>query len=216
MLPLDTAARAGAGVRKVILLEDHNDSLGPKGQAHLRRVRAAARRMGELIDDLLKLSRFSRGELRTQQVDLSTLARTIVSELAELEPERRVRIAIEDGLVAHGDPSLLRAVLENLLGNAWKFTRKTAEPAIALGVEAGPARVFYVRDNGVGFSMEHAGALFAPFQRLHAERDFPGTGIGLASAQRIIQRHGGRIWVDAAEGAGACFRWTLPRGRGPA
>jgi PAS domain S-box-containing protein len=198
------------------VLEDNTDKLDARSHDHLQRVRAAAQRMGRLIDDLLKLSRFSRGELRVQQVDLTALARAIVNELADLEPERRVRVAIEDGLTVDGDPTLLRAVLENLLGNAWKFTRKTPEPAIALGIEAGPGRVFFVRDNGVGFSMDHAGALFAPFQRLHAERDFPGTGIGLASAQRIIQRHGGRIWVDAAEGAGACFRWTLPRARGPA
>lgn len=115
------------------------------------------------------------------------------------------------------DPTLLRAALENLLGNAWKFTRRTELPAIEVGMETSGKRAYFVRDNGVGFNMEHAGTLFAPFQRLHTERDFPGTGIGLASAQRIIKRHGGRIWVEAAEGAGACCRWTLPvRSRGDA
>jgi len=193
------------------VLEDCEGKLDGRSVDHLKRVRAAAQRMGRLIDDLLKLSRFARAEIHVREVDLAALAQMIVKELQDLEPERQVRVVIPDTLVAHGDATLLRAVLENLIGNAWKFTRKTEVPVIEIGAEtAGGKRAYFVRDNGVGFNMEHAGALFAPFQRLHHERDFPGTGIGLASTQRIILRHGGRIWVDASEGAGACFRWTLP------
>src|SRR5262249_5998680 len=158
---------------------------------HLRRVRRATQRMGELIDQLLVLSRVMRGELRRERVDLSLLAREVTLELTSAEPERRVAVTIADGLVTSGDAALLGAVLTNLLGNAWKFTRPRPQAHIELGCrdDAGvPA--YYVRDDGVGFEMEYADKLFRAFQRLHAPGEFEGSGIGLATVQRIIQRHG--------------------------
>jgi len=193
------------------LLEDHADMLNAKGQDYLRRVRAAAQRMGELIDDLLQLSRVGRTDLRRKRVDLSPVARFVAAELAKSEPERHVEVVIQDHLVTEADPSLLRIVLENLLGNAWKFTGKVASPKIEFkAIEAGGEVVYCVCDNGSGFDMNYVGRLFGPFQRLHAEKDFPGTGIGLATVQRIIDRHGGRVWAEGAVGHGATFFFTLP------
>lgn len=192
------------------LLEDYAAALDAEAQAYLRRVRAAAQRMGELIDDLLQLSQVGRSPLRRERVDLSALARAVAAELRRAAPERAARIAIADGLVVTGDPGLLRAVLENLLGNAWKFTANTADPAIELFAAPGDGgRVYAVRDNGAGFDMTYAHRLFAPFQRLHSESEFPGTGIGLATVQRIVDRHGGRAWAEAEIGKGATFYWTL-------
>jgi hypothetical protein len=193
------------------LLEDHADMLNAKGQDYLRRVRAGAQRMGELIDDLLQLSRVGRTELRRKRADLSAVARLVAAELTKSEPERHVEVVIQDHLVTEADPSLLRIVLENLLGNAWKFTGKVASPKIEFkATEAGEEVVYCVCDNGAGFDMNYVGRLFGPFQRLHAERDFPGTGIGLATVQRIIDRHGGRVWAEGAVGHGATFFFTLP------
>ena len=166
--------------------------------------------MGELIDDLLKLSHASRTEMRRTEVDLTALAGEIAAELRRDDPARQGRWVIAPGLVATGDPQLLREVLENLLGNAWKFTGKRADPVIEFGVTNGEAvRAFFVRDNGAGFDMAYAGKLFGAFQRLHATADFPGTGIGLATVQRIIHRHGGRVWAEGAVGQGATFYFTL-------
>jgi light-regulated signal transduction histidine kinase (bacteriophytochrome) len=192
------------------LQEDCGDRLTPAGVEHLGRIRAAAKRMGELIDDLLQLSRVTQGELKHERVDLSQLARRVVEGLQRAQPERAVAVDITPGLAAEGDQRLLQIALENLLGNAWKYTQCCAAPAIGFGAaDREGARSYYVRDNGAGFDMAYAGKLFAPFQRLHKSEEFPGTGIGLATVQRIIHRHGGRIWVDAAVGQGATFSFTL-------
>ena len=162
--------------------------------------------MGGLIDDLLKLSRVSRGELRKERVDLSAIAQAIVKEYTG----RDVAMTIAPGLVVQGDPRLLRVALENLLGNAWKYTSKRADARIEFGeLAAGGERVFYVRDNGAGFDMRYADKLFGAFQRLHGANEFEGTGVGLATVQRILRRHGGRIWAEAKVGAGATFYFTV-------
>ena len=192
------------------LLEDCEPALDDRSKDYLRRIRAATRRMGDLIDDLLALSRVTRQEMRRERVDLSALARSVVAQLRRSEPTRSVAVHIADGLVAEGDSHLLRLVLENLLGNAWKFTAREPEARVEFGaLDEGGRPVFYVRDNGVGFDMAYAHKLFGPFQRLHAMSDFPGTGIGLATVQRIVTRHGGRVWAVGEEGKGATFFFTL-------
>jgi DNA-binding response OmpR family regulator len=196
------------------LLEDYSGKLDVKGQHYLDRVRTGAKRMGELIDDLLKLSKVGRAALRRGRVDLSALARTVATELQRANPGRRVRVLIPDGVVADADDRLLQVVLENLLGNAWKFTTAVAEAIIEFGSSLqGGVPTYFVRDNGAGFDMTHAGKLFTPFQRLHSEARFPGTGIGLATVHRIVDRHGGRIWAESAVERGATFLWTLPTQR---
>jgi PAS domain S-box-containing protein len=190
------------------LLEDYDGRLDDQGRDYLRRIRAATQRMGRLIDDLLNLSRVTRWELRREPVDLSALARTIAYELPGALPDREIEISVQDGLVAVGDPRLLRTVLENLLGNAWKFSAERNPAIIEVGLalpDDGPA--FFVRDNGIGFDMAYAGKLFAPFQRLHAA--YEGTGIGLSIVQRIVHRHGGRIWAHGKPGQGATFYFSL-------
>jgi signal transduction histidine kinase len=166
--------------------------------------------MAQMIDDLLHLSRATRVELRRGRVDLTELAEGAVAELRDAEPDRDTRIVIPPGLVTTGDAHLLRLVLVNLLTNAWKFTAKQSPAIIQLGasIEAGET-VYYIRDNGVGFDMAYAVKLFEPFQRLHSRNDFDGSGLGLAIVQRIIRRHGGRIWADGKPGAGACFWFTV-------
>ncbi len=193
------------------LLEDHSDGLDEKGRDYLQRVRASAQRMGELIDDLLLLSRVSRADLRRDRVNISDIARAVASELRRREPERRVAFSLVEGLMADVDSRLMRVLFENLLGNAWKFTTKTREARVELGVTEGEGSpVFFVRDNGAGFDMAYAEKLFGPFQRLHSEDEFPGTGIGLATVQRIINRHGGRVWAEGTVGRGATLFFTIP------
>jgi light-regulated signal transduction histidine kinase (bacteriophytochrome) len=197
------------------LIEDYGEGLDGQAQDYLRRVRAAAQRMGELIDDLLELSRVGRAPLRRQLVDLSTVGHSVIGALQRAEPDRRVNTRIADGLSADGDPGLLRALLENLLGNAWKFTATTASPAIEFAARRDAEDItFIVRDNGVGFDMAFADRLFAPFQRLHTVAEFPGSGIGLATVRRIVDRHGGRVWAESEIGKGAAFFWTLPNPNG--
>jgi light-regulated signal transduction histidine kinase (bacteriophytochrome) len=193
-----------------MLVEDYNEVLDDGGKGLLRRVRAAAQRMSELIDDLLQLARVSRSELRRQSVDLSRKARGVLAELQQGEPDRRVEVAVEDGLVVEADDRLLGVVLENLLGNAWKFTSKKDGARIELtGLDIEGESGYRIRDNGAGFDMTYANKLFRPFQRLHSEGDFPGTGIGLATVQRVIERHGGRVWAEGAVGGGATFFFVL-------
>jgi light-regulated signal transduction histidine kinase (bacteriophytochrome) len=193
------------------LLEEHSDVLDESGKDYLRRVRAAAQRMGELIDDLLQLSRVNSADLRRDQVSVSAVAQVVVDELRRKEPERKIDVTIAEGLTAEADSRLLRVLFENLLGNAWKFTMKTAEPRVEIGADPGsPGPVYFVRDNGAGFDMSYAKKLFTPFQRLHAEADFPGTGIGLATVRRIVDRHGGRVWAEGAPRRGATVFFTLP------
>jgi PAS domain S-box-containing protein len=193
-----------------ILLEDYEDQLDVEGKGYLRRLSAASHRMGQLIDDLLDLSRMTRGRMRRERVDLSALAQAIVEELRNTQPEHEVEVIVEEGLVANGDGSLLRAVLENLLGNAWKFTRNQPHPRIEFGLlEHEDTPTYYVRDNGVGFDMAYVDKLFGAFQRLHSMSEYEGTGIGLATVQRIIHRHGGRVWAKGEVGRGATFFFTL-------
>ena len=166
--------------------------------------------MGELIDDMLQLSRLSRGEIRRQEVDLSGMAGEIAEELRRGAPERRVAFEITPGIRVFGDAILLRAVLDNLLGNAWKFTAKTEEARIAFGrQEEGGKELLFVRDNGAGFDMAYADKLFGAFQRLHSLQEFAGTGIGLATVQRIIHRHGGTIRAEGEVGQGATFYFSV-------
>ena len=197
-----------------ILLDDYGGKLDANGQRYLSRVRAAAQRMGELIDDLLQLSTVGRAELQRGRVDLSGLARIVATELERVNPDRRVQVSIADGVVANADYRLLQVVFENLLGNAWKFTTVVADATIEFGVsQQDGVPTYFVRDNGAGFDMSHAGRLFTPFQRLHAEAKFPGTGIGLATVRRIVDRHGGRVWAESVVDRGATFLWTLPTAR---
>lgn len=193
-----------------VLVEDFADRLGNEGRGPLLRIRAATQRMGQLIDDLLKLSRISRAELVREPVDLSSLARRTSEEARQREPERAVEVAVTEGVFAEGDTRLLGVVFENLIGNAFKFTAKQAKPRIEFGVEQDGGRpVYFVRDNGAGFDMAYAGKLFGAFQRLHSAAEFQGTGIGLATVARIIHRHGGRVWAEGAIERGATFRFTL-------
>src|SRR5229473_489934 len=192
------------------LLEDCQDRLGPAEKEHLQRVRAAAARMGQLIDDMLQLARTARCEMVHQSVDLSSLAQEIASQLQKSEPKRQARFVIAPGLTVQGDCGLLRIVLENLLGNAWKFTSRQPDARVELGSRRRDTQeVYFVRDNGVGFDMRYADKLFGAFQRLHGVSEFPGTGVGLATVQRIIHRHGGRVWAEGAVGQGATFYFIL-------
>jgi PAS domain S-box-containing protein len=193
--------------------EDAGPALDETCRGHLQRIRAAARRMGQLIDDLLHLSRVTRASLKRGNVDLTALAGDVARALSSQVEDRQAELRIEPGMRASADEGLLRIVLENLVGNAFKFTVRRAAPVIEIGSRAGegPA-VFYVRDNGAGFDMNYAGKLFGAFQRLHGRDEFPGTGIGLATCQRIIHRHGGRIWAEAAVDKGATFLFTLDPG----
>jgi signal transduction histidine kinase len=193
------------------LLEDYGDRLEPEGKDYLQRIGAAAKRMGQLIDDLLELSRVTRTDLNPAAVNLAEIARRIVGDLRATSPERSVSMTIPERLTAQGDQRLLYLALENLLSNAWKFTGKRQDARMELGVTRdGNETVYFVRDNGAGFDMTYADKLFAPFQRLHDEADFEGTGIGLATVQRIIQRHGGRVWAEGSVGHGATVYFTLP------
>jgi signal transduction histidine kinase len=192
------------------LLQDFPEDVPKDAQRYLQRIRASTQRMGQLIEDLLNLSRVSRAALERRDVDVSDLARQVVSELQHREPERHVDVLIWEGMRAEADPRLLRAALENLIANAWKFTGKCASPRIEIGNVPDGARVtYFVRDNGAGFDMTYANKLFAAFQRLHSGNEYPGTGIGLATVQRIVHRHGGRVWADAQPGKGAVFFFTL-------
>jgi len=194
------------------LLEDYGDKLDEEGLQYLRYVRESAQQMAQLIDDLLTLSRVARSDFQREPIDLSDIARQVAARLKGAEPKRRVDLVLPDGLAALGDERLMTVVFENLLGNAWKFTGKTAHPRIEIGVTAGTPPVYFVRDNGAGFDMAYAGKLFGVFQRLHAASEFEGTGIGLATVQRVIRRHGGRIWAEGAVGKGAGFFFTLEAG----
>jgi PAS domain S-box-containing protein len=192
------------------LLEDYAETLDHDAQNYLHRIRAASQRMGRLIDDLLELARLTRQELQRETVDLSAVAQQIAAELRDTTPQRQVEFVIQDGLVAEGDSHLLRVVLENLLGNAFKFTSKQPYARIEFRtVSKDQQTVYIVQDNGVGFDMAYADKLFGAFQRLHSVTDFEGTGVGLASVQRIVHRHGGHIWAEGKVDGGATFSFTL-------
>lgn len=199
------------------VLEDYGPLLDEKGQDYLKRVCAAAERMSRLIDDMLLLSRVGRAELRRTRIDLSAIARAVVEDLRRVDPDRQVEIVIQPNLMADADGRLMHVLLDNLLGNAWKFTAKTEKPRIEVGAESTEdCPTFFVRDNGAGFNMSYVDKLFRPFSRLHKDSDFPGTGIGLATVYRIVDRHGGRVSAVSSPGGGATISFTLPPARDPA
>ncbi len=196
------------------IVETQADRLDAEGQRYLSRIRSSSQEMAQLIDDVLYLSRVTRAELRRQDVDLTALAQAIAERLREAEPDRRVDVRIRPGLSTVGDGQLLRIALENLLENAWKFSARQVEARIEFGVTHLPGEpAYFIRDNGAGFDMSYADRLFTPFQRLHLTSEFPGAGVGLATVQRIIYRHGGRIWAEGSVGQGATFHFTLGRFR---
>jgi len=207
---LRTPLRTIDGFSKLVL-EEHGDALPPSAHDYLDRLRAAAQRMGHLIDDLLKLTRVSRSEIHREEVDLSALARQAVEDLRRAHPGRRVDVVVEATPFAKGDPMLLSTVMQNLVGNAWKFTGKAPEPRIEIGsrTEGDGRTAYYVRDNGVGFDMVYADKLFGAFQRLHSYEEFEGSGIGLATVQLIIRRHAGEVWAESAPDQGTTFYFTL-------
>ncbi|MDB6109044.1 MAG: multi-sensor signal transduction histidine kinase, partial [Pedosphaera sp.] len=198
-----------------LVKEDYEEKLDDQGRQYLNIVGEASRQMARLIDDLLHLSRVTRSDLRRRPVALNELASQIIAGLQQPDPHRHVEVNITPGLKATGDERLLRIALENLLNNAWKFTNKQPQARIEVGVEVrGGERVFFVRDNGAGFDMAYSNKLFGAFQRLHSNSEFPGHGIGLATVQRIINRHGGRVWAESAVDQGATFYFTLPEESG--
>lgn len=194
-----------------LLLENAGSGLDDTSRDYLLRIHRATLRMGHLIDDLLKLSHIARAEVRKKTIDLAQMAEEIVSELQAASPDRRVEVVIADNISANGDPSLLRVALENLFANAWKYTSKKPQACISFTCAQGPQgeAIYTVQDNGAGFDMSNSGKLFGPFQRLHADSEFPGSGVGLATVQRIIHKHGGQIWAQAVEGESAAFSFTL-------
>jgi len=198
-----------------LLLESYGGKLDDAGQDWLQEILLNSRHMGSLIDALLSLSRTTRSELHHERVDLSSLVRGTAKELASREPGRVVELVVEDGLAAELDPTLARALVDNLVGNAWKFTSGVARARIEFGViPRDGASTFFVRDNGAGFDMTHAERLFTPFQRFHTAAEFPGTGIGLATVKRIVHRHGGQVWAEGVVNHGATFYFTVPAAPG--
>ena len=192
------------------LLEDCEAHLPQEAKAYLKRIRSAAQRMGQLIDEVLDLARVSRCELSKKYVDLTQLARDIIADLQVNNPARHVSITVGNDLTVKADESLVRVVLENLIDNAWKFTSRKGSAEITVDqIEIEDRKIFYVKDNGVGLNMQYANKLFGPFQRLHSVDDFPGTGVGLATVHRIVQRHGGQIWVESEPNKGTTFYFTL-------
>jgi signal transduction histidine kinase len=193
-----------------MLLEDWQKSLDPQAQNQLKDIRRAAARMARMIDDLLGLARVTRGQLVRQEVNLGELSKQIAADLRQAEPDRDVAFIAPENIIIEADPGLLRIALENLLRNSWKFTSKRDQASIVVGVkDHGAETTYFVRDNGAGFDMRHANRLFRPFQRLHIAADFPGTGIGLATVERVIRRHGGTVWAESTPGEGATFYFKL-------
>ncbi len=203
---IDSYARA--------LLESQGDRLDEAGRRFLDRVRESSQEMSQLIDDVLYLSRVTRAELREHEVDLSALVTLLVDRLREAEPAREVEVKLRPGVIVNGDGQLLRIALENLLENAWKFTARQPGARIEFGLtQVAGEPTYFVRDNGAGFDMAYVDRLFGPFQRLHLANEFPGSGIGLATVQRIIHRHGGKVWAEGMVGQGATFHFTIGRPR---
>ncbi len=192
------------------LLEDKSDVIGPEGMDHLERVRAAAQRMGRLIDDLLEFARLARADIHRQKVDISSTSREIAEEVARWWPDTHVDLVVQPDIWAVADPGLLRMVLVNLLDNAWKFSSEAAGPRVEVGIERGWC---YIKDNGAGFDAQFAHKLFLPFERLHSAKQFPGTGIGLASVKRIVNRHGGEVRAEGQIGKGATIYFKFDAGR---
>ncbi len=194
-----------------LLTEKYAQQLGEEGRAYLDRVRGAAARMSQLIDALLSLAQVGRGQLQPVELDFSQLVQSVASEISAANPVRNVPIAVAPGMRAYGDPRLLRIVLVNLLENAWKFTARRQRPVVEVGpIQNTALPTYYVRDNGAGFDQQYAARLFGAFQRLHTDREFPGTGIGLAIVHRVIARHGGTVWAESRVEQGATFYFSLP------
>jgi light-regulated signal transduction histidine kinase (bacteriophytochrome) len=192
------------------LLDDYRDKLDATGKNYLERIRAGTQRMGSLIDDMLKLSRVSRAELKRESIDLSEMVQAILLTVRQNNPARDVKVSIQKDIIIDGDRHLLEIALTNLIDNAWKFTGKTKNARIEFGTLLKDGKpVMFIRDNGVGFDMAYVGKLFGAFQRLHTIAEFPGTGIGLATVQRVIHRHGGKVWAESEVGKGATFYFTL-------
>ena len=193
-----------------ILVEECSERLNDEGRTYLHHIGEATQQMDQLIDDLLGLARLTRTEITRTDVDLSALVHRVVDRLRVADPQRAVSVSVEEDVIANGDAGLLAIVLENLLGNAWKFTANREHTSIAFGCELqGGVRTYFVRDNGAGFDMAHAAKLFEPFQRLHSRGEYEGTGIGLATVQRIVNRHGGRVWAEGRVDGGATFFFTV-------
>jgi len=193
-----------------IMMKDIADKVDEKGKKYLSRIHHGTEKMSRLIDDLLNLSRISRLEIQRKSIDLSQMASSIIADLRETHPGRSAQVDIKKGLTVFADPGLIEIVLSNLLGNAWKFTAKKEHASIEFGtVEQDDKIIYYVRDNGVGFNQEYSGKMFWPFHRLHSESAFEGTGIGLAIVDRIISRHGGKVWAEGLEGKGATIYFSL-------
>ncbi len=198
-----------------ILEETYAGYLPPDGVECLTRIRQAANQMDQLIEDFLRLSRVTRAPVQMEKLDISRISREILGQLATHDPDRKVHWRVEEGLMAFGDPGLCEIALKNLIGNAWKYTMHKEDAQVQVGsLMQGQIRVFFVKDNGAGFPSEKANLLFIPLQRLHSHQEFPGNGIGLATVQRIVHRHGGRIWAEGATGEGATFFFTLPEEAG--
>jgi signal transduction histidine kinase len=196
----------------LLLLEDYYDQLDDEGKDYINRVREAAQRMGRLIDDILELSKITRSEIALREVNLSAEAGDILKHLKDAHPERKVKTEVQSGLLAEGDPSLIRVALENLLGNAWKYSAEVPEASIEFGAERiGNCLVYHVSDNGIGFDESYSDKLFRPFERLHNDERFKGTGIGLATVARAVKRMGGDVWATSSPGQGAVFYFTLDR-----
>ena len=192
------------------LVEDYHNKLDEEGREDVKWIRDSAQKMAQLIDDLLRLSRVGRVEMSIEEVNLSEMADSIIHDLKRQSGDRKVRITVQPGILAQADADMMHIALENLLGNSWKFTSQTPNACIEFGeTREGDERVYFVKDNGAGFDMKYAGRLFAPFQRLHADAEFPGTGIGVAIVRRIVSRHGGRVWGEGEVGKGATFYFTL-------
>jgi light-regulated signal transduction histidine kinase (bacteriophytochrome) len=192
------------------ILEDYGDSIDATGKLYLERIRNASQNMAELIDDILQLSKVSRYSLEKKQINLSDMAEKIKKTLMESDPKRNVEFIIKDSLTAEADPVLAHRLLQNLIENSWKFTSQKKKGKIEVGKEEKNGQtIFFVRDNGAGFDMKYADKLFGPFQRLHAQKDYPGTGIGLATVQRIVYKHQGEVWAEAIPEKGAVFYFTL-------
>ncbi|TPW00813.1 MAG: multi-sensor signal transduction histidine kinase, partial [Alphaproteobacteria bacterium] len=198
------------------LLEDYADKLDDGAREYLRFIRESAQQMSQLIDDLLALSRVTRSDFQREEVDLAEIARGIAQRLQKAAPERQAEFVIADRLVVDGDANLLAIVLDNLMGNAWKYSSRCPQVRIEVGTAMrGGRRIYFVRDNGAGFDMAYASKLFGVFQRLHSVREFEGTGIGLATVQRIVRRHGGHVWADGKVDRGATFYFALSGGPHP-
>lgn len=198
-----------------LLAEDYGEALGSKGTDFLQRIVECSKRMSQIIDSLLTLSQVAREEIHDEEVDLSEMASTVAVELSKSTPKNHVEVIIEKGVKARGDARLLRIVMENLLGNAWKYTSKQPNPRIEFGMlkESDESIIYYVRDNGVGFDMAYKDKLFMPFERLHSRDEYPGTGVGLATVKRIVHRHGGKVWAESGVGDGAVFYFGPLNGR---